>query len=277
MRRAFALAMLLPLLALSPLWAQHGGGHASAGGHSGGASHGGFSGSSGAHSFSGGHSGSGFSSRPYAGGSAGRSYSSRNYNNSRGTRFRGNGYGYRTCWNCGWGYGGYYGYPYYPYAGGGVDPYWWGNGDSDDSDADSGNDQGYYNQGPPYANGLQNQMNGQRGQDPGVNAYGDQDMYSRNAPPPPYDRNYQARNRASTANNSGDEDHSQAVPSTILVFRDEHKQEVQNYAIVGQMLWIFAPQHTQKIPLTDLDIPATTKANDERGLTFHVPAPPEAQ
>lgn len=266
--------MLLPLLALSPLWAQHGGGHASAGGHAGGASHGGFSAGSGGRSFSGSHAGSGYSSRPYAGGSALHSYSSRNYNNSRGTRFRGNGYGYRNCWNCGWGYG-YYGYPYYPYAGGGVDPYWWSNGDSD-YDGDSDNGQGYYNQGPPYANGLQNEMDGQRGQDSGVNAFGDQDMYSRTAPPP-YDRNYHARNRASTSDNASNEDHSQALPTTILVFRDQHKQEVQNYAIVGQTLWTFAPQHTQKIPLTEIDIPATTKANDERGISFHVPAPPEGQ
>lgn len=262
--------MLLPLLALSPLWAQHGGGHASAGGHGGGASHGSFSGSSGARAFSGSHSGSGFSSRAYSGGGAIHSYSSHNYGNSRGNRFRG--YGYRNCWNCGWGYGGYYGYPYYPYAGGGVDPYWWWNGDSDND-----NDQGYYNQGPVYENGLQNEMDAQRGQDPGVNAYGDQDMYSRNAPRPPYDRNYQPQSRTGSANNAGDEDHSQAIPTTILVFRDQHKQEVQNYAIVGQMLWTFAPQHTQKIPLTDLDIPATTKANDERGITFRVPAPPEGQ
>jgi hypothetical protein len=67
------------------------------------------------------------------------------------------------------------------------------------------------------------------------------------------------------------------VPPTVLVFRDQHQQEVRNYAIVGQTLWNFASQRTQKIPLSDLDLVATTKANDERGLTFRVPASGEAQ
>jgi hypothetical protein len=52
---------------------------------------------------------------------------------------------------------------------------------------------------------------------------------------------------------------------------------VQNYAIVGQTLWSFAPQHTQKIPLADLDLPATSKANDERGVDFHVPGTGQGQ
>ena len=70
---------------------------------------------------------------------------------------------------------------------------------------------------------------------------------------------------------------TEAAPATVLVFRDQHKQEVQNYAIVGQTLWNFAPQHTQKIPLSELDLPATTKANDERGVDFRVPGANEGQ
>ena len=62
------------------------------------------------------------------------------------------------------------------------------------------------------------------------------------------------------------------IPATVLVFRDQHRREVQNYAIVGGTLWAFAPSRTQKIPLSDLDMAATTKANDERGVDFHVPA-----
>jgi hypothetical protein len=64
---------------------------------------------------------------------------------------------------------------------------------------------------------------------------------------------------------------------TVLVFRDQHEKEIQNYAIVGQTLWDFVPQHTEKIPLSDLDLPATTQANDERGVTFRVPTSNEAQ
>jgi len=67
------------------------------------------------------------------------------------------------------------------------------------------------------------------------------------------------------------------TPATVLVFRDQHKQEVQNYAIVGQTLWAFATLRTQKIPLADLDIAATTKANDDRGVDFRVPGTSEGQ
>jgi hypothetical protein len=67
------------------------------------------------------------------------------------------------------------------------------------------------------------------------------------------------------------------MPATVLVFRDQHQKEIQNYAIVGQTLWNFAPGHTEKIPLSDLDLAATTKANDDRGVTFRVPTSNEAQ
>ena len=58
---------------------------------------------------------------------------------------------------------------------------------------------------------------------------------------------------------------------TLLVFRDKHTQEVQNYAIVGGTVWIFSEQRATKLPLSWLDIEATTKANDDRGVDFQVP------
>jgi hypothetical protein len=58
---------------------------------------------------------------------------------------------------------------------------------------------------------------------------------------------------------------------TLLVFRDQHTQEVQNYAIVGGALWIFSEQRATKLPLSWLDIEATTKANEDRGVDFQVP------
>jgi hypothetical protein len=103
-------------------------------------------------------------------------------------------------------------------------------------------------------------MSGQNVDDRTTDEQGDQDVYARTASPPP----------------RGDE-RTEAAPLTVLVFRDQHKQEVQNYAIVGQTLWAFAPQHTQKIPLADLDLSATTKANDERGVDFRLPGAHEGQ
>jgi hypothetical protein len=58
---------------------------------------------------------------------------------------------------------------------------------------------------------------------------------------------------------------------TVLVFRDKHIQEVQNYAIVGKTIWVFDEMRASKFPLTDLDIPATTKANEDRGIDFKTP------
>jgi len=58
---------------------------------------------------------------------------------------------------------------------------------------------------------------------------------------------------------------------TILVFRDRHTQEVNNYAIVGQTLWLFNEQRARRIPLSELDVPATTAKNDERGIEFRLP------
>ncbi len=59
---------------------------------------------------------------------------------------------------------------------------------------------------------------------------------------------------------------------TVLVFRDQHRAEIQNYAIVGGTLYEFASQQTRKIMLSQLDVPATVRANEERGVEFRVPA-----
>jgi hypothetical protein len=60
---------------------------------------------------------------------------------------------------------------------------------------------------------------------------------------------------------------------TVLVFRDGHKQQVTNYAIMGDTLYVF-DQARKKIALADLDMAATVKANDDQGLEFKVPSTP---
>jgi hypothetical protein len=62
-------------------------------------------------------------------------------------------------------------------------------------------------------------------------------------------------------------------PATALVFRDQHVEEVHNYAISGGMVWVLADQSTKKIPLAQLDLPATVKMNDDRGVDFQMPEP----
>ena len=62
---------------------------------------------------------------------------------------------------------------------------------------------------------------------------------------------------------------------TILVFKDGHQLEVANYAIVSPTLYDLTPGHPRKIALSDLDLPATEKLNDDHGIVFELP--PSAQ
>jgi hypothetical protein len=62
---------------------------------------------------------------------------------------------------------------------------------------------------------------------------------------------------------------------TILVFKDGHQLEVDNYAILSQTLFDLTPGHSRKIALADLDLPATQKQNDDKGVDFQLP--PSAQ
>ena len=61
-------------------------------------------------------------------------------------------------------------------------------------------------------------------------------------------------------------------PPTVLVFKDGHRLEVQNYAVVGQTLWILSDARANKVPLADLDLNQTIKTNNERGVEFLGPS-----
>ena len=249
---AIAVFLLLPLSL--PLQAQRGGGHASAGGH------GGFSGHSsfGGRSFVAARSGSSLTSHSFARSrtSLGRAplsrsfgaplssrrLASRNLNRSTGVRIRTRDFRNNFRNNC-------FGFPCLGF-GGGIDPYWWwDSGSSYDNDDD-----------PQDQIGLADEMNSQSLEEQGMRQQGNQDLYARQAPLPPREA-----------------ERSDPAPPTVLVFRDQRTQEVNNYAIVGRTLWNFAPQHTQKIPLSDLDLPATTKANEDRGVDFRIPDSNEGQ
>jgi hypothetical protein len=62
-------------------------------------------------------------------------------------------------------------------------------------------------------------------------------------------------------------------PTTLLVYRDGHQVEVQNYAILGKTLWVFADQRTRQVPLAELDLAATERVNGDRGVDFVAPNP----
>ena len=64
-------------------------------------------------------------------------------------------------------------------------------------------------------------------------------------------------------------------PQTVLVFRDGHQEQVQNYAVVGDVLYDLTPLHHRKIAIADLDLKATSKQNDDLGIGFQLPAASE--
>ena len=72
---------------------------------------------------------------------------------------------------------------------------------------------------------------------------------------------------------SADDDSPTAQPPdpTILVFKDGHKLEVGNYAIVGAILYDLTPGHPRRIAIAELDLEATRKQNDEHGVIFQLP------
>lgn len=282
---AFALCLVVPV------WAQRGGGHGGGGrggfggGHGGGFSgHAGFSGGRGGgfsgHGFGGGHGGGHFSGGTRGGFSHGfnrgfnrpsRSGFSRGpflHNGLRADRFhRGRFRGrdrdrFRGRFvlrnNCfGFGCRGGWGYPWW---GWGYDPWlwdWWNDHSSDNDD---------YYQNLAIANEMNEQSLEQQRMMRQEEADGDQDMYARPSRSAP-------ESSSPSSASTGDP----ILPATVLVFRDQRQQEIGNYAIVGQTLWSFAPQHTQKIPLADLDLAATEKVNDDRGVTFRVPSAGEGQ
>ena len=80
----------------------------------------------------------------------------------------------------------------------------------------------------------------------------------------------ESRPPATTPQSTIDE---KAVPA-VLVYRDGRQGEVQNYAILGQTLWVFGEQGTRRIALAELDLEATKRLNDERGIEFVSPHSP---
>jgi hypothetical protein len=143
-----------------------------------------------------------------------------------------------------YGYPGYYGYPYYDYPGNYAD-YSYMNGPDSYSAYDSSYAQNNALAQQAEIDRLENEVDRLR-------------------------EEREARSSPSTQRSRG-QGNSQVSEPTTLVFRDQHKEEVQNYAIVDHTVWVFTTLRARKIPLSDLDVDATAKVNDERGVEFRVP------
>jgi hypothetical protein len=69
------------------------------------------------------------------------------------------------------------------------------------------------------------------------------------------------------------------TPPTIFIFRDGHHDESNDYSIISGIIYArldywTAGQWSRQIHLTDLDVPATIKANQDQGTPFRVPRAP---
>lgn len=248
-----SLITALALLLVVPVWAQRGGGHFGGGRAGGFAGHSGFSGGH----FGGTHFGGGRFSRGihrgFSGGFRSRGFSRGRFRHNGFQRHRFRNFAFdNDCRGFGCGTG------FFPGWGGYYDPWlwdWWNDDYSFDQD---------YERNLEIANQMNQQSLEQQRMLRQEEADGDQDSYARSRPP------------RANSETIGEQPSSPAVP-TVLVFRDQHQKEVLNYAIIGQTLWNFSAQHTEKIPLSDLDLAATAKVNDDRGVTFSVPEPNSGQ
>jgi hypothetical protein len=177
------------------------------------------------------------SSRPGSSAGFSRRPANRSRNRLQSSRRRNR---FPNCWGYGcWGWAS----PWWAYS-----PFWWGGynpyDDSRDRDDDSPQTRDSFQDAqttPPWGYG-----------------------YPYPYPPPPQAAPGSAASQPPTG--------TPIIPAIVLVFRDQHKQEIESYAIVGQTLWNFSSQHIEKISLTELDLAATVKANNERGRSFRVPS-----
>ncbi|MBZ5511973.1 MAG: hypothetical protein LAN70_12485 [Acidobacteriia bacterium] len=78
-------------------------------------------------------------------------------------------------------------------------------------------------------------------------------------------------NPPTVADDQSPADAREQIP-VVLVYLDGHEQEVKNYAIVGPTLYDLGAFVAHKIPLAELNLKATIKANDDRGVEFSVPS-----
>jgi hypothetical protein len=201
-----------------------------------------------------GHVGGGYAHVPsYSGAYHGGSYWNGNGWHGNGWGWNGHGWVWRGYPYRGWGYPwwgfGYAGWAWYPWG-------WW-----------NGWDGSYYNSYPSdtYASTYPSYVY----VTPGVSEYS-QDSQTQ-------DQINSLRSevdqlRWQQAQSSGGSKSAEVRAQTVLVYRDGHTEEVQNYAIVGKIIWIFNESHARKVLLSQLDLPATKRDNEDRGIDFVIPS-----
>jgi hypothetical protein len=231
MRRCWSIATCSLILLTVPVWAQHRGG-----GHIGGGGRAHFA----SHGSFAGHASAVHASGGFRGGGLGRGSG---FHVQPGNRFHPHrGFGGRRGFYSNYPYASFY--PYYPYGYYSYDDPSFYNTENEDQDAYA--DSSY--QAPSYPAPSQ--------EDSGLRS----DVQTLSGKIDRLQADVEARNRP-----------KEIEPATALVFQDRHVEEVRNYAIAGGTLWVLNQNAAKKIPLAQLDLPATVKINDDRGVDFQLP------
>jgi len=61
---------------------------------------------------------------------------------------------------------------------------------------------------------------------------------------------------------------------TVFVLKTGERIEIRRYTILGGLLRLTVDGKQRTIPLTDLDLKASTAANQERGINLKIPTNP---
>jgi hypothetical protein len=69
------------------------------------------------------------------------------------------------------------------------------------------------------------------------------------------------------------------MPPTTFIFRDGHREQSSDYSIISGVIYARGDYWTsgswsQRIPIAQLDVQATQRANQERGVPFRLPSAP---
>jgi hypothetical protein len=155
---------------------------------------------------------------------------------------------------------GYVGLPYY------VDPFSFGNAWdwNDESDSEQ--------QAAPAASARPEYE-----PQPGSYAEAPYDQgYDQGYPPPPppgYDQEgFPMRAQDIAAQNNAAQNDGLDHPPVTLVFNNGRPPEkVSSYVLTGSSIFVAEPGHQRKIPIADLDLPATIEQNRQAGVDFELP------
>lgn len=169
----------------------------------------------------------------------------------------------------GYGYGGYSAYPYAYASSWELLP--WDLGDSDFTDVNNDEFESQQQQQEPAEAAAPDDSGNYYRPDYERPGY-DQPGYDEGYPPPPppdtYGLGSYGAAPASARNSIAPE------PSLMLIFKDGHQRSIQNYVLTPTMVLVMdqpATGRQQRIPLADLNLPATEQAAQQAGLDFSPP------